>query len=580
MDPITREVISSSLLAYADEMTNNFWRTSYSYMNYEMRDYAVGLVDSVGRIVTQSRFTHPAFTADLGFVVNAALKELGDEGIEEGDVIVSNDPASQGQHLNNVVVFAPYMVDGKPFMFSCVRAHWQDVGGGAIGSGATNSTEIFQEGIQLNAVKVHRKGIPDNNILRIVKYNTRFPEIVLGDLNAQIAACKIGLRRIGELLHKYTAADIERAIEETWNMCDRAARDAIKQIPPGDYSAESFLDDDGVEHGKPVPIRVKVHVAEDSMTIDFSEISDQVKGSLNSGYFGGAMNVARIAFKCLTTPQLPSNEGCFRALTVVCPPGKLLHALPPAALGDWAVPFPTVLDTIFRSLAKAIPQRIPAATRGDARGIVLVGLDAVKRKFFALHFPHIGGHGARPSRDAPAPRCAIQQGHMYSVPVEVNESKSPVIFEKYELRPDSGGAGRYRGGLGTETIGYLHVEGQVQNKMIRSKCPPWGLHGGNSGAGNEARVVKPDGSEETLARGDKFVLKPGHRVRMLTGGGGGYGPAFERDPAQVQADFLNGYITVDGARRDYGVAIEPATGEVNGAETRRLRMSGQPSADA
>lgn len=580
MDPITREVISSSLLAYADEMTNNFWRTSYSYMNYEMRDYAVGLVDSAGRIVTQSRFTHPAFTADLGFVVNAALKELGDEGLEEGDVIVSNDPVSQGQHLNNVVVFTPYMLEGKPFMFSCVRAHWQDVGGGAIGSGATNSTEIFQEGIQLNAVKVHRKGAVDKSVIRIIKYNTRFPELVLGDLNAQIAACKIGLRRIGELLKKYSVNEIEQAVHETWDMCDRAARNAIRDIPTGEYTAESFLDDDGVERGKVVPIRVKVKVADEHMTIDFSDISDQVKGSLNSGYFGGAMNVARIAFKCLTTPHLPSNEGCFRALEVICPPGKLLHALPPAALGDWAVPFPTVLDTIFRSLAPAIPHRIPAATRGDARGIVLVGLDGVKRKFFALHFPHIGGHGARPTGDAPAPRCAIQQGHMYSVPVEVNESKSPVIFEKYEMRPDSGGPGKYRGGLGTETIGYLRVEGQVQNKMIRSKCLPWGLHGGGNGAGNEARVVKADGTEELLPRTDKFVLKPGDRIRMLTGGGGGYGSPLERDPDKVLADYLDGYITLEGACRDYGVAIDPANKQIDGPETSRLRNSSQKETHA
>ena len=576
IDPITREVISSSLLACADEMTNNFWRTSYSYMNYEMRDYAVGLVDGAGHIVTQSRFTHPAFTADLGFVVQAALEELAEEGVEEGDVILSNDPVAQGQHLNNVVVFTPYMLDGKPFMFSCVRAHWQDIGGGAIGSGATNSTEIFQEGIQLNAVKVHRRNVPDRNLIRVIKHNTRFPDLVLGDLNAQIAACKIGLRRIGELLKKYSRKQIEQAIEETWDMCEQAARNALKTIPPGDYRAESFLDDDGVERGKPIPIKVRVNVTADRMTVDFSEVSDQVKGSLNSGFFGGAMNVARIAFKCLTTPHLPSNEGCFRPLEVVCPPGKLLSAVPPAALGDWAVPFPTVLDTIFRSLADAIPDRIPAATRGDARGIMLVGLDGIKRRFFALHFPHIGGHGARPTRDAPAPRCAIQQGDMYSVPVEVNESKSPVIFEKYELRPDSGGPGKYRGGLGTETIGYLLVEGEVQNKMIRSRCLPWGLHGGGAGAGNEARVIKSDGSEDPVPRTDKYPLLTGYRVRMLTGGGGGYGPAFERDPGLVLADYFNGYVTLEGARRDYGVAIDPATAQINQNETARLRSSEQP----
>ena len=552
-------------------MTNNFWRTSYSYMNYEMRDYAVGLVDGTGRIITQSRLTHPAFTADLGFVVSAALKELGSEGIDEGDVIVSNDPVAQGQHLNNVVVFAPLVLDGKPFAYACVRAHWQDVGGGAIGSGATNSTEIFQEGIQLNAIKVHRKAVPDTGVLRIIRDNSRFPELVLGDLNAQISACAIGLRRMRELIGKYGRGPVEQSIREGWDMSERAARKALRTIPEGEYRAASFLDDDGVEFGKPVPIKVRVAVEKHRMVIDFSDISDQVKGSLNSGYFGGAMNVARIAFKCLTTPHLPSNEGCFRPLEVICPPGKLLHAVPPAALGDWAVPFPTVLDTIFRSLSEAIPERIPAATRGDARGIIVVGMSPERRKFFALHLPHIGGHGGRSDRDAPAPRCAIQQGDMYCVPVEVNESKSPVVIEKYELRRDSGGAGKFRGGLGTETIGYLRVDAMVQNKMIRSKCPPWGLHGGGNGAGNESFVIKPDGTEEQVPRTDSYPLPAGFKVRMLTGGGGGYGPARERDPEFVRRDVQSGFVSVQAALQDYGVVIDPITMQVDADATRGQR---------
>jgi len=333
MDPITLEVISSSLLAYADEMTNNFWRTSYSYMNYEIRDFAVGFIDHAGNIITQSRITHPAFTADLGFVVKAALQEIGDEGIEEGDIILSNDPVSQGQHLNNVVVFTPLILDGEIFGFPCLRAHWQDVGGGFIESGATNSTEIFQEGIQLNAIKVYKRNIPNTDVLRIIKHNTRFPELVLGDLNAQIAACKLGLRRLTELLRKYGREPVQEAIRETWDMSERAARKAVRTIPPGEYQAQSFLDDDGVEFDKPVNIKVKVKVSGDRMVVDFSDINDQVRGSLNSGFFGGATNVARIAFKCLTTPHLPSNEGCFRPLEVICPPGKLLNARPPAALG-------------------------------------------------------------------------------------------------------------------------------------------------------------------------------------------------------------------------------------------------------
>lgn len=573
LDPITREVINASLLAYADELTNNFWRTSYSYMNYEMRDYAAGLVDPQGHLIAQSRLTHPAFTADLGFVVKAAIDELGDDVIEEGDVIISNDAESQGQHLNNVVVFIPFMLDGKPFAYSCLRAHWQDVGGGTIGSGATNSTEIFQEGIQLNAIKVHRRSRPDRNILRIIKHNTRFPEIVLGDLNAQIAACKIGVRRMGELVARYGRESVEQAITEGWDMAERAVRNVLAAIPEGVYRAESFLDDDGVEFDKPVAIVARIEVRSDRMIVDFSDTSNQVKGSLNSGFFGGAMNVARIAFKCLTAPHLPANEGCFRPLEVVCPPGKLLHAVSPAALGDWAVPFATVLDTVFRALSSAIPDRIPAATRGDARGVVLAGFNEQNRKFFTVHFPHFGGHGARSFRDAPAPRCAIQQGNMYTVPVEVNESKYPLIIERYEMRTDSGGVGKHRGGLGTETVGYMHIDATVQNKMIRSRCLPWGLHGGGDAMGNEAYVIRPDGSRERVPRTDRFELPAGHRVVMLTGGGGGYGPAIDRDPELVLQDVLSGFVSLVSARNDYRVVIDPATMTVDHESTQAERST-------
>ena len=571
MDPITLEVISSSLLAYADEMNNNFWRTSYSYMNYEIRDFAVGIIDHAGRIITQSQFTHPAFTADLGFIVKAALEEIGGEGIDEGDIILSNDPVSQGQHLNNVVVFTPLIVNGKIFGFPCVRAHWHDVGGGFIESGATNTTEIFQEGIQLNAVKVFKRDVPNSDVLRIIKHNTRFPDLVLGDLNAQIAACKLGLRRLTELLKKHGREQVQEAIEKTWDMSEQTARKAVRTIPPGEYRAEAFLDNDGVDFDKPVTIRVRVEVSGDRMIVDFSDISDQVRGSINSGFFGGATNAARIAFKCLTTPHLPSNEGCFRPIEVICPPGKLLNARPPAALGDWSVPFATVIDTILKALSGAIPERIPAATRGDARGIGFTGFNKVKRRFFSVHVPPIGGHGARPHHDGPAPKCAIQQGDEHMVPVEVNETKSPIIFEKLELYQDSGGAGKFRGGMGVEVVAYLLTDGLLRNKMIRSRCLPWGIHGGGNGTGNVAFAIRPDGTTEQVGRLDNYPLPAGWRVRLLTGGGGGYGDPLERPPGVVREDVRNGYISLESAGRDYGVVLHSSSHEIDEEATRRVR---------
>ncbi len=556
MNTITREVIRSSLLAYADEMTKNFWRSSYGVMNYEVRDFAVGFVDSEGRIIVQSRFTHPAFTADLGYVVRDAVAEQDE--INPGDVILSNDPDSQGQHLNNVVVILPVYFDRRLVAYSCVRAHWQDIGGATVGSTGTKTTDIFQEGLQLKAIKIYDRDIPNKEVLKIIRGNSRFPDITLGDFNAQIAACKLGERRLCALLAKHGVSTVTMAIHEGWDMSEKAARAALREIPAGEYTAESFLDNDGVELDCPVPIKVRVKVEGQRMIIDFSDIADQTRGPINSGYFGGALNVARIAFKCLTTPRLPSNEGCFRPLDVICPKGKILNARPPAPLGHWSVPFPTILDTIFNALSPAVPHLIPASTRGDARGVGVSGFDSTKRTFFHISPPHMGGHGARPSADGPAPKCAIQQGDEHAVPIEVCEIKSPILFESVRLRQDSGGAGKFRGGLGIEAVFSMEIDGRLRNMMIRSECLPWGVQGGKSGAANEAYVIKPKGTEERLPRATDFPLPKGWRVRLRTGGGGGVGSPLERDEKEVLQDVRNGYVSLSSAERDYGVVIDPS----------------------
>ncbi|HEY4134525.1 MAG TPA: hydantoinase B/oxoprolinase family protein [Alphaproteobacteria bacterium] len=577
MDPITLEVINSSLAAHADEMTNSFWRSSYSYMNYEVRDFAVGFIDREGSIVMQSRYTHPAFTGDLGYVVKATVDIIGESEIEEGDMIATNDPSIQGQHLNNVVVFTPVFIDGKIFAYSCVRAHLHDVGGATIGSGSPSSTEVFAEGLQICAARIYRAGKPAHDMLRMIEANTRFPDLVMGDLNAQVAACKLGVRRLTELVNTYGAETTTQAVRAGWDMAERAARKAVAEIPDGSYTAESYLDNDGVNLNSTVPIKVRVEVKGEEMVIDFSEIADQVRGSMNSGFYGGATNVGRIAFKCLTTPHMPSIEGCFRPLKIICPEGKILNARRPAALKDWSVPFPTIIDTIFKALSQAIVGRVPAATRGDARGSNVKGFDPKRRKYFTIHLPHPGGHGARPHADGPAPKCSIQQGNEHSMPIEINETKTPVIFEKVELRQDSGGAGRYRGGLGVDVVANFTLESKVRNRMTRVKCAPWGLHGGLEGAINESRVIEEDG-EKPLSRGSDYTLPVGRSIRILTGGGGGYGHPFDRPAEKVRDDVADGYISGEAAASKYGVVLT-AKGDVDVKETQSRRASRSGSAE-
>jgi N-methylhydantoinase B len=575
MDPITLEVITSSLTAFADEMTNSFWKSSYSYFNYEIRDFAVGYIDAEGRIITQSRYTHPAFTGDLGFVVKGAADRIGLDAIAEGDVIATNDPIIQGQHLNNVVVFTPVFWDGRLFGYSCVRAHLHDIGGAAIGSGSPSTREIFQEGLQIPAAHIYRKGQPNNDVLGMIEANSRFPEIVMGDLNAQMAASRLGHRRFCELLARFGPDLVAEAIEKNWDMTESAARASLAKTTPGTYSAESFLDNDGVSNN-PVHIGVRVVVTPEHMTIDFSDVANQVAGSLNSGYYGGATNVGRIAFKCLTTPQLPSNEGCFRPLTIICPEGKILNARRPAALYEWSVIFPTVIDTVLKAISGAAPGRVPAATRGDARGAGISGFDVARRKYFSVHMPHPGGHGGRPDRDGPAPKCAIQQGNEYGMPVEISEAKYHVVYDRYALRNDSGGPGRFRGGFGVEVIAHMEMDSTVRNNMIRSDCLPWGLDGGRSGAGNQAFLLT-GGEEAAMSRRVEYDLPAGHKVRVLTGGGGGYGDPFERDVERVADDVVDEYVSVEAAARDYGVAVT-SDGIVDEQRTKQLRANGRAGA--
>ena len=569
MDPITLEVIASSLTAYADEMTNSFWKSSYSYFNYEIRDFAVGFIDPQGRIITQSRYTHPAFTGDLGFVVEAAAASFP-SGLEEGDIVATNDPIIQGQHLNNFVVFVPIFWDGRLFGYSCVRAHLHDIGGAAIGSGSPSTREIFQEGLQIRAARVYRRGQPNQDVLGIFEANSRFPEIVMGDLNAQMAASRLGHRRVSELLARFGVDLVEEAIEKNFDMSETAARSALSKITPGSYFAHSYLDNDGVSDA-PVHIRVRVDVTPHLMTVDFSEVADQVQGSLNSGYYGGATNVGRIAFKCLTTPHLPSNEGCFRPLSIICPEGKILNARRPAALYEWSVIFPTVIDTVLKAVHDAAPGRVPAATRGDARGAGISGFDPVRRKYFSIHVPHPGGHGGRPDHDGPAPKCAIQQGNEYGMPVEISEAKYNVVFDHLTLRPDSGGAGRFRGGLGIDVMVQMQLDAKARNNMIRSDCLPWGVAGGKAAAGNEA-FMWAGNTATPMSRKVDYDLPVGHSVQVLTGGGGGYGDPTERPIDRVVDDVLNGHVTVAAAERDYGVVLN-VDGVVDQTATQARRGS-------
>jgi N-methylhydantoinase B len=555
ISPITVEVVRNAINAYADEMGNALSRSAYNMMIYEVRDYCCGLIDPQGRMISQNKGGLPIFLADLGVVVEDGIARIGLDGFAPGDVVIMNHGQVCGQHLNNVAIYAPCFVDGEVMAFAATRAHWVDIGGMRVGFGSNATTEIFQEGLQFRSLKIYEGGKRNETLWQIIADNVRFPESALGDLRAQVASCQLGIRRYAELVGRYGRETVRSCIEAIWDNAEREARAFVEQLPDGVYTAESFLDNDGRALDQLLRIKVTVTVRGDRMIVDFSEMNPQVAGSLNSGYSGG-LACARIAFKNLTQPTAPVNEGCFRPLEVISPEGTILNARSPAALGQWSIPMPTVIDTILRALAPALPERIPAGHSGVMSGYSFAGFREDDGRRFLLMNIVGGGWGGRPTEDGENGAVSVCQGDVRNAPIELQEIQYPFVVERFTLRDGSGGAGKFRGGLGT-TIAYRCLQAcNVNINSERTNVPPWGLWGGEPGETMHAIIERTDGRIETILKGTAIPLHAGDRVTFHNAGGGGWGNPRERDARAVEHDLRRGYVSPEAARATYG--YEPA----------------------
>jgi N-methylhydantoinase B len=550
MDPITVEIIRCALRAAANEMSTVLKKTAYNMMIYEVQDYCVAIVDGEGRTMSQNEGALPIFLADLGVAVQDGIDVYGRENIRPGDVFLVNHPEICGQHLNNMAVYTPFFWDGQMLCFLAVRAHWIDVGGASTGFGSSMTRDVYEEGLQIRSVKIYSEGKPNTEVLRLIEDNIRFPESSFGDLRAQIACCRTGEDRLEQICRKYGAAGFQEAVHVIWDQTDKLVRESVRAIPDGVYEASSFLDDDGKDVTKTLPIKVKVEIRGDELTIDFSEVCDQVPGFINCGSSGG-MAAARVAFKALTSPHGEVNEGSFHALTVILPPGKLLSARRPAPIGGWSLSLPTVLDTIFRALAPVLPRRIPAAHKGDMGGYAIFGTDPKTGRRYVCQNIIGGGWGGRPFEDGASAAVSMCQGDVKNTPIELQELYYPLFYECHTLRTDSGGAGKFRGGIGIEVrVKPLH-ELYVSRNTDRIQCPPWGLLGGQEGKTNQT-LIRRNGREEILpGKFSHLLVRPGETVTFLTAGGGGYGDPSERNAAAVRRDIELGYISNQEARKIY-----------------------------
>ena len=543
LSPITVEVVRNGLAHIANEMATVLRKTSYNMMIYEVRDYCVGIVDPEGNILSQNFGALPIFLADLGPAIVDGVRMHGPDGFQAGDVLIMNHPYVCGQHLNNVVVYTPFFHDGQLVAFLAVRAHWIDIGGTRVGFGFSGTREIYEEGLQFRSLKLYRGAVPNQDVFQIITDNVRFAESCLGDLRAQIAACRIGERGLGALVRRYGLKTFRACVKTIWHQSEALAREQVALIKPGEYEAEALFDSDGVNLDRPVPLKVKVAVDGSEMTIDFSKISEQVPGSINSGA-SGAVAAARVAFKSLVAPYSPIDEGCFRALKVIIPEGKILSATPPSPVGNWSRTLPTVIDLILKALATAIPERVAAGHKGDMGGYAFFGTHPRTGRRFLCQTIMGGGWGGRAYEDGENATVSMCQGDVQNAPVELQEIYYPVLVERQSLREGSGGAGKFRGGLGIEVSVRVLCDAFTNVNVERQRTPPWGLFGGESGATATALVKQTrDDPGSWLTKKPNFPLRAGGSVTFLTAGGGGYGPVQERASESIARDRRFGYVS-------------------------------------
>ena len=553
LSPVSREVIWRRMTAICDEMGTVLTAASYSPMIRDVRDWATGLADLKGRTIAANTGGPPTHFPELGTNVLDGLEVYGEKGFSPGDAVMINHTAVTGQHINNVQIYSPIILDdGRLVGFANSFAHWQDVGGITANRPTSGTTDCYQEGLQIRSVKIYRAGQPDEDMLRVISGNLRTPAISLGDMRAQIASCRVGVARFKALVEEWSLETILAAVEWVWDEAAQAAREAVAKIPDGVYRAESLLDYDGYTLGKTVPIKVEIRVEGSEMTMDFTNIADQAKGPLNSR----SDAPANIAFKSLTTPYLPLTMGDFRPLKVICPDGKLIRANPGAPMGSWSWPYTTIVDTILKALEPALPDRVAAGNCGALYGSgFFLGVDErTGKSFMSLSLIPVGW-GGRPNGDGMTAH-GFTLVQIRDTPVEVTEVICPLVVEGYRLRQDSGGPGKFRGGVGVEYIVRCVYDTFVGFELDRTLCPPWGLHGGSQGVHGAQLVILPDGTEVVPpARVINYRVSAGSRVVVATGGGGGYGPPVERDPQHVLDDVIDEYVSAASAEKDYGVAI-------------------------
>jgi N-methylhydantoinase B len=575
IDPVTLEVVRAGLTSIISEMSITLNRTSYSTILREINDYSCVLFDNQGRLLAQAEGI-PIFNGSMNFVIDAVIEKYPLAEMKAGDIFLSNDPyMAGGTHKNDVNVVMPLFWEGELVMLAANKAHHLDIGGKDPGSWSADARNTYQEGICLPAVKLASGGVMNEAVIEILMANLRTPELSRGDFAAQIAALKTAEIRVNEWLGKHGVALLKGATEELLDHGERIVRAAIERIPDGVYKASGFADGDAVTD-EPIPMAVTVRVEGSDIHIDFTGSGEQREGSAGNCHWVVTVSMTRQTIMFFTDTALGGNEGSYRPIHVTAPPGSVFKPQYPAPVTTGMGNMGTrLIELILQALADVLPEEVIAGTFGCFSCMTLGGTDPETGGEF-VHFEcYSGGWGGRAEGDGNSATVSLGSGNAYNIPVEVMETTTPILMcEKFALQERSAGAGRHRGGFGTEIDYRLMGSAELAIALDRERFRPYGLFGGGEGQGSELLVDPGEPGERRYLRASGVKVPEGTLVRHRTSGGGGYGDPKERAPELVAEDCRNGLITLEDAREFYGVVLEPRSCALDEAATARLRGTG------
>ncbi len=575
-DVFTFEVLRSLMESIPREMAEVLRRTSYHPIFNEVLDFSTALLNGRGELIAQST----GVTVHLGALelcARAIIDHFGMEQLKQGDVLIHNNPFPGGTHLPDIDILSPIFCKGKLVSFAVARGHHGDIGGMHPGSFAGDTTSIFQEGVRIPPVKLYSEGNLNEGARDIILANVRVPTFTWGDLQAQIAACRIGERRMREMFEKYGANIMQQTMEWSMERSEELMRREIEKIPDATYTFADYLDNDGIDKDKEIKIHVKITVKGNNITFDYSGSDPQVRGPANC-VLGVTTSATYCALFNLTDPTIPPNHGCYRPVTIIAPEGLVINAKFPSPVvsGNTETSL-RIIDTITGALARIIPEKVIASDAGTASAHTAGGYDPRSNEFYTWYLgADPCGWGARATKDgfelAGGPRIG---GHVAQIPMEVFETRYPFFVEEYSFVTDSGAPGKFRGGLsGLTVIRPVGHTCEIGGCNDRAVIPPYGLFGGMPGLHGDNRVIRKNGEVIQIDRAGGVIVTSDDLISFRAPGGGGYGSPLDRDLDYLQHDVTNGYVSVESARRDYGAVVDEVTLKIDreATEANRKRL--------